>query len=39
LATWASQLATYLVRLATPWLPYNRAAKGSLVLHPISSKA
>jgi hypothetical protein len=30
---------TYLGRLATPWLPYKRVAKGSLVLHSISSQA
>jgi hypothetical protein len=32
-------LATYLGWPATPWLPYKRAAKGSLVLHPTSSQA
>jgi hypothetical protein len=39
LATWASCPATYLGWSATPWLPYKRAAKGSLVLHPTSSHA
>jgi hypothetical protein len=31
--------ATYLGQPARPWLPYKGAAKGSLVLHPISSQA
>jgi hypothetical protein len=39
LATWAGHPATYLGWLATPSLPYKRAAKGSLILHRISSKA
>jgi hypothetical protein len=37
LATWASCLATILGWSATPWLPYKRVAKGSLLLHPTSS--
>jgi hypothetical protein len=39
LATWASRPATILGWLATPWLPYKRVAKGSLLLHPTSSHA
>jgi hypothetical protein len=38
-AAWASRLASYLGWPATIWLPYKRAAKGSLVFHPISSQA
>jgi hypothetical protein len=38
-ATWVGRSATYLGQPATPWLPYKRAAKGSLVLHTISSQA
>jgi hypothetical protein len=39
LATWASRPATILGRPATPWPPYKRVTKGSLLLHPISSQA
>jgi hypothetical protein len=38
LATWDAHLATILGRLATPWLPYKRVAKESLLL-PTSSQA
>jgi hypothetical protein len=38
LATWASHPATILGQLATPWLPYKRVGKGSLLLHPKSSQ-
>jgi hypothetical protein len=37
LTTWVGRPATYLGRSTTPWLPYKRVAKGSVVLHPISS--
>jgi hypothetical protein len=37
LATWASRPATILGWPTTPWLPYKRVAKGSLLLHPTSS--
>jgi hypothetical protein len=37
LATWAGRPATILGQSATPWLPYKRVAKGSLLLHPTSS--
>jgi hypothetical protein len=39
LATWAGRPAISLGWPATPWLPYKRVAKGSLLLHPISSQA
>jgi hypothetical protein len=39
LVTWASRLATSLGQPVTPWLPYKRVAKGSLLLHPTSSQA
>jgi hypothetical protein len=39
LATWAGYLITIFGRPATPWLPYKRVAKGSLLLHPTSSQA
>jgi hypothetical protein len=38
LATWVGRLVTYLGRPATPWFPNKWAAKGSLLLHPISSQ-
>jgi hypothetical protein len=37
LTTWAGHPATILGHIATPWLPYKRVAKGSLLLHPTSS--
>jgi hypothetical protein len=37
LATWVHCPATILGRSATPWLPYKRVAKGSILLHPTSS--
>jgi hypothetical protein len=37
LATWTGCLATILGRPTTPWFPYKRVAKGSLLLHPTSS--
>jgi hypothetical protein len=37
LATWAVGSATILGQSATPWFPYKRLAKGSLLLHPTSS--
>jgi hypothetical protein len=38
LATWAGRPVTILGRPATPWLPYKRVAKGSLLLLPTSSQ-
>jgi hypothetical protein len=37
LAIWAGRPDTYLRRLDTPWLPYKRTGKGSLLLHPTSN--
>jgi hypothetical protein len=37
MATWAGRLTIILGRPATSWLPYNRVAKGSLLLHPTSN--
>jgi hypothetical protein len=39
LATWAGWPTTSFGRPATPWLPYKRVIKGSLLLHPTSSQA
>jgi hypothetical protein len=39
MTTWAGRPATILGRPTTPWLPYKRVAKESLLLHPTSSKA
>jgi hypothetical protein len=39
LARWAGRPTTILGRPSTPWLPYERVAKGSLLLHPTSSQA
>jgi hypothetical protein len=33
MATWAGRPATILGRLATPWLPYKRVAKGTAGLN------
>jgi hypothetical protein len=38
MATWAGRLATSLGRPVTPWVPYKRVAKGSLLLHTTSSQ-
>jgi hypothetical protein len=37
LATWDDRPVTILDRPATPWLPYKRVTKGSLLLHLTSS--
>jgi hypothetical protein len=37
LVTWAGRPAPIHGRSATPWLPYTRVAKGSLLHHPTSS--
>jgi hypothetical protein len=38
LATWVGRPATILGWSTTPWLPYKRVAKGSLLLHSTSSQ-